>query len=148
MNKLEKRASEIDEIIESGISEKITLEDAAKIVSVWGKFLEQCSFLVFLFGNDIPESVLPFKKDILVGALNKLILFHKNNGNNENAKKLEETLLGLIAYTNDEEAIMEAEKNFNNPDWREAMLPALEGYQESLASDGFVIDGKIWKFKM
>ena len=144
--KLSKRAEELDKIASSDISEQITLEEAEKIVSVWGIFLEHTGFMSCLFGNDIPESVLPYPKHILVGAINKMAKFYHGQGFYDQVKNLEATLMMLICYTNDYEAIEEAVKTFGNKDWKTAMLPALKESQTNQMKSGFVVNGQLWKF--
>ncbi len=145
--KLSRRAKELDKISATDISERMTLEEAEKIVSVWGTFLEYTGFLVGIFGNDIPESILPYPKHILVGAINKIAGFYYKNGQRQQqVELLESTLKGLISYANDREAIEEAIKTFSNQNWRNIMLPALKKSQENQMEKGFVVDKKLWSF--
>lgn len=144
--KLSERAEELDKMASTDISERMTLEEAEKIVSVWGVFLEHTGFLLGLFGTDIPESVLPYPKHILVGAINKMARFYHQNGQHQQVEALEMTLMELVSYANDQDAIEEAVKTFSNQNWRDAMLPALKKSQENQMEAGFVIDKQLWSF--
>lgn len=145
-DKLSKRAEKLDKFASTGISKRMTIEEAEKIVSVWGRFLEYSGFMLCLFGNDIPESVLPYPKHILVGAINKMAEFYHKQGSHKQVESLEATLMMLVSYTNDFDAVEEAIKTFSDKKWRDTMLPALKKSQESQMEEGFVVDGQIWKF--
>ena len=144
-NKLIKRAGELDKIAASNISEKITLEEADKIVTIWGLFLEHAGFMSFLFCNDIPESVLPYPKYLLVGAINKMQKYYHQQGHHKMVENLENTLIGLVGYTNDQEAIKEVAKDFNDKKWLKEFLPGLKELQKDRMENGFVVNGKLWK---
>jgi hypothetical protein len=108
----------------------MTLVEADKIVLIWGKYLEYVSGkITFIFGTRIPESLLPYPKDILLDALNIMAEHHHKSSNQRRVKLMRETAAELIAYVNDEEALLQAAKNFNDPKWREAILPALKEFQ-------------------
>lgn len=112
------------------------LEEANKIVNAWGIHLEYFQGkLTFLFGGNIPESLLPFPIETLEEALNIMAEYHHNNGNEEGCNVMKGGFGWLTAYKNDEEAILQATKNFDNPKWREAMLPALKQFQKKWASE-------------
>jgi hypothetical protein len=142
---LMKRAEELDQMRSKGIADKITLEEAQNIVSVWGVYLERSSNLNFLFGSNIPESLLPYPVDILQGALNKMEAFYYEQGLQDRVKLLEGTEMMLIQYTNDEEAIKEAVSNFTNKKWQDAMLSGLQNFQKTQAENGYLVDKKLWK---
>ena len=109
----------------------MTFDEASKIVQIWGRYLEYVSGKVaFLFGASIPESFLPFPKDTLLEALNIVAEHHHKTGNQRGVKLMQETAAALIAYVDDEEALLQAAKNFNDPKWREAFLPALKKFQK------------------
>ncbi len=146
MDKLTKRAEELDNMRSKHISEKLTLEEAQNIVYVWGVYLEHSGGLRFLFGTSIPESVLPYPVEILQGAINKMEAFYYEQGLQDRVKLLEETEMMLIDYLNDEEAIEETISKFSNKKWQEAILPALREFQENQMQNGFLVaDKKLWK---
>ncbi|MCC6323350.1 hypothetical protein IT400_01010 [Candidatus Nomurabacteria bacterium] len=86
----------------------MTTDKASKIVNIYGKHLEQCSKLNFIFGSHIPESFLPFPKDVIEEALNVLAEYHFSNGNKVAVNSMENAKAGLIGYINDEEAILKS----------------------------------------
>jgi hypothetical protein len=108
----------------------MTLNEASKITQIWGRYLEYVSGkLIFVFGASIPESFLPFTKDTLEEALNIMIEYHHKRGNQRVVEHIQAGAAHLIAYVDDEEAILQAAKNFNNPGWRKALLPAFKKFQ-------------------
>lgn len=107
------------------------IDKASKIVNIYGKHLEHCSKLNFIFGSNIPESFLPFPKDVIEEASNILAEHHFNNGNKTAVSSIENAKAGLIGYINDEEAILKSAKLWNEPAWRESMLPAFKEFQKS-----------------
>lgn len=147
MDELTKRAQELDDIISSGISEKIDIEDAKKIMRIYGTFLEYCSVLMLFFGSNMPESLLPYKKDIIAGALTKMISYYERNGDNKKIRTINETLMMLIGFADDEEAIAALEKKVSDRDWRKTILSSLKERQREMIKNGYVVDGKIWRFK-
>lgn len=142
---LHKRAEELDKMRSKHISEKLTFEEAQNIVHVWGVYLEHSGGLRFLFGINIPESLLPYPRDILQGALNKMEAYYYGQGKHDRVKLLEETEMILMQYAEDEEAIKESTSNFSNKKWQEAIIKSLQDYQKTQAQDGFLVDKKLWK---
>jgi len=109
----------------------MTLNEADKIVKIWGKYLEYSSGkLVLIFDSYIPESFLPFPKKILEEALNIVAEHYHGMGDNEAAELMQRGIALLLGYTDDEEAILQAAKTFNNPKWREAILPVFKKFHE------------------
>jgi hypothetical protein len=107
----------------------MTFDKANKIVQIWGRYLEYCSKLNLIFGSYIPESFLPFPKDILEEALNIVAEHYHNLGNINHVKLLQGSIATLAGYKDDEEALLMSAKLFNNPKWREAMLPVFKKFQ-------------------
>jgi hypothetical protein len=109
----------------------MTLNEADKIVHIWGKFVEYVSGKLFLiFGAQIPESFLPYPKDTIEEALNIIAEYHHKAGNHQLVKHLQETLAQLIMYVDDEESLLRAAKNFNDLNWRKIFVPSLKKFQE------------------
>ncbi|MDO8487562.1 MAG: hypothetical protein Q7S45_04660 [Candidatus Curtissbacteria bacterium] len=142
---LMKRAEELDEMRSKHIAEKLTLEEAQNIVSIWGVHLEHSGGVRMLFDINIPESILPYPKGILQGALNKMEAYYYEQGLHDNVKLLEETEIMLIQYPSDDEAIKEALTKFSNKKWREARILTLKDYQETQMQNGYLVDKKLWK---
>ncbi len=145
-DKLSRRAEELDRMSQSGISDRLTLEEASNIVNIWGVFLEYSGVIGILFCNNIPESLLPYPKHILVGAINKMAEYYHDQGLSDKVGVLESTLIGLTAYTNDIEAVNESLKQFQNEKWREAFIPGLKRFQRNQMENGYLVDKKLWKF--
>jgi hypothetical protein len=108
----------------------MTLNEASKITQIWGRYLEYMGGkLLIVFGARIPESFLPFPIDILEEALNIMIEYHHKRGNKRVVEGLKVTFGALTMYVDDEEAILEAAKHFNEPRWRERFIPTLKKCQ-------------------
>jgi len=144
--KEESRANYIDRIVESNISELITLEEADKIVRVLGLFLEHAGFITYLFVINVPESTLPYPKYLLVGALVKMLHYHHKNGDYEARDNLEKILIMLTQFIDDDQALQKAAVNFNNTKFRESWVPGLAKLRNDKMEDGYIIDGKRWQF--
>jgi len=145
MSDLIKRAEKLDQMRSKRIAERLTLEEARNIVSVWGAYLEHSGGLRFLFGVNIPESLLPYPVGILQGAINRMEAFYHGQGQHDRVKLLEETEMLLMQYSDDEEAVKESASNFGNKKWQEAMIPALQDLQKTQAQNGYLVDKELWK---
>lgn len=141
---IEEKAKELDEIALTDISDRMTIEEAHKITVIWGTFLEYTNSLMSLFLMDIPESILPFPKHILVGAINKMIDYYHEIGDNDAVKSLESTRILLMQYSSDEDAITKASQTFNNEEWKRVILPKLKDKQADRIQWGFLVDGEKW----
>jgi hypothetical protein len=109
----------------------MNLLEADKIVQIWGRYLEYAQGkLGFIFGAHIPRSFLPFSIEILEEAMNVVAKHHHSMGNYDAAKTVQGGIGVLAMYDDDEEAIIQAAKRFNDPKWREAILPAFKAFQE------------------
>jgi hypothetical protein len=117
----------------------------ANIVYVWGGYLEHTGAFRYLFGINIPESLLPYPIEILQGAFNKMEAHYFKHGHHDRVKLLEGTEAMLMQYTDDEEAIQETVTQFGNKKWQEAFIPGLKIYQKTQADAGFLVDKKLWK---
>jgi len=110
----------------------MTLDEATKIVQIWGKYVEYVDGKIrFLFCGYIPESFLPVPKTILEEAVNILAEHYYNNGNQDAISVLQSTIPLLISYVDDEKAVLKAAEIYNNPSWRETMLPGFKKFQET-----------------
>ena len=108
----------------------MTPDKANKIVRIWGRYLEYMGGkLTIIFGPYIPKSFLPFPIETLEEALNMVAEHHRNMGNKYAVKNLQESLGDLTGYKDDEEAVLQAAKLFNDPKWRKAMLPVFKEFQ-------------------
>jgi hypothetical protein len=90
----------------------MTLDEANKIVNIWGIYLEYNSKINFLiFGATVPESILPFPKSIIGEASNMIAEHHHKNGNQEAVNVIQATTASLLAYVNYEETLLQAAKS-------------------------------------
>ncbi len=108
----------------------MTLDEADKIVKIWGKHVEYFNRIaLLLFGASAPESILPFPKNIIQEACNMVAEHHHNNGNLEIVRAIESCEAFLLVYNDDAESLLQAAKLWNDPKWRENLLPALKQSQ-------------------
>ena len=108
----------------------MTLNEADKIVRIYGRYLEYCSKITAIFLPRIPESFLPFPKDTLFEALNIMTKHYHATGNQRGVKLIQEIAGHLISYVDDEEALLQAAKLFNDPKWRQAFVLTLKNLQK------------------
>ena len=108
----------------------MTLEDASQIVVMWGRYVENIfGKLMIVFSAHIPESLLPCSKNTLKEALGVLAEHHRGIGNSAAVKAIESSAAYLDAYVDDEEALLQAAKNFSSQEWRNAFIPSLKKFQ-------------------
>lgn len=106
------------------------LSDANKIFQIWGKYLEYTHGKVaMIFMLDIPESFLPFPKVILSEAFQIMSNHYQETNNLKGLNLIRETSILLSMYKDDEESLLEASKNFSNPEWCEHLIPAFKEFQ-------------------
>ncbi len=142
---LTKRAEKLDNMRLKGMAEKLSLEEAENIVSVWGVHLEHMGGIRMLFGISIPESILPYPIVILQGALNKMEAYYHAQGIHDRVKLLESTEMELMQYTTDEEAIKEALTNLGNNKMKDVLIEGLKDYQKTQMENGYLVDKRLFK---
>lgn len=104
----------------------MTFEDADKIVDIWIIYIEHMSEkITLIFSPNIPESFLPFPKEILEEAIN----IHFDLGNHKLVRMLQDTIGALIEYKDDKDSLLKAAKSWNNENWSKAMLPIFKEAQ-------------------
>lgn len=104
----------------------MTLEDADKIVNIWGIYLEYIhGKLSIVFGPQIPESFLPFSSEILEEAINIVAEHYHNIGDKEAMATLQSGIGLLTWYIDDKDSIAQSAELFAKPEWREAISLAL-----------------------
>lgn len=100
----------------------MTLQQADQIRQDWGKFLEITNGrLMGLFLGQIPERLLPYKKEVIKEALEMIIKHFSDNGNKEAENAVKKTIPFLDIYINDEKAIKEASNHFSDKDYLDIM---------------------------
>jgi len=60
----------------------------------------------------IPQTLLPYRKEIILEALEKVAKYFEENQNDQAVKAVKTTIPFLDIYVDDEKAIIEASKNF------------------------------------
>ena len=116
----------------------MTLDEASNVVQICGKFLEVASGqLTFIFGADIPESLLPYSKGTIQEAFQMITEYHQKNGNQQMVEQLQFAVSCLMMCVDDEEALLEAAKKFNDPKWRDVFLPRLKKLQSDRDTKNF-----------
>ena len=114
----------------------MTLDQASKIVDIWGKHLEFFNGkLLILFSGKIPESFLPFSKKTIEEASNIIAKHHYDNGNQSAVDAIHTSIAGLMMYIDDEEAISQSANSFSSEGWRKAFLPKFKKLQKDNESN-------------
>jgi hypothetical protein len=116
------------------------LEEANKIVKIWGKYLEHCSGkfnMLFLGGRGgkIPESLLPYPKSDIEKALNVMDKHYFDTGNKRGMELMRETSMLLELYDEDEECIRRAGKVFSDAKQRKNIALRLKDWQKTCTAE-------------
>ncbi len=110
----------------------MTLDDADKIVHIWGRWLEFAYgklHLIFLHG--IPESFLPFPKDTLYKALDIMASNYSKTGDKHSIELMNNSAVTIHHdFVDNEAALINAAKDFNNPEWRRVFIPNFKEWQK------------------
>jgi hypothetical protein len=102
----------------------MTIEQADIVRSEWGKFLEhENNILMRLFLGKIPESTLPYPKDIIKDAIDTIC--NHPDINPELINVLNGTVPILETYIDDDQALDNAISMFSNEDYRKAAIGGL-----------------------
>jgi len=141
---LTKRAIALDNLRSRGIADRLTLGEARRIVSVWGKHLEYSGGLRSLFMGNIPESLLPYPIGIIQGALNKMESYYYSRGQQNKVKLLEETEVLLVQYTDDKEALNKIISRLSNKKWLRLHVKILRDMQKKQAENGYLVNKELW----
>lgn len=107
------RAKRLDDLRMKRVAEKLTLDEADRIVHIFGAYLEHSGAVRYLFGGSIPGSLLPYPIGIIQGALNKMEEYYHKRGMHDRVRLLEAAESALPQYAEDREAI-EATLNLFN----------------------------------
>lgn len=110
--------------------------EADKIFKNWKQWYWPCHFILHsIFINKIPESFLPYPKDVLEEALNIVAKSYWDEGNKKTSDDIKESICSLLNYTKDEEAFQEASKTFSNPELMKYIHLLIRNFQR---------DWRIW----
>lgn len=113
----------------------MTLIEAEEIFKVWKEWYWPCHFLLnSVFGPGIPESFLPYPKDVLEEALNIIAKRYYDRGDFQISNKIQETMICIPFYKENEKAWEEAAKLFSNPEMMRAMLGFVENFKKDYIS--------------
>ena len=108
------------------------LSEAKKYFRVWSKWYWPCHcILEATFGTKIPESFLPYRKEILEEALNTVAKYYFDNGNHKASTDIQNMIVYIWLYTNDNEALGEFTKTLSNPKTQEVRLIFIDGFRNS-----------------
>jgi hypothetical protein len=121
----------------------MTLNDADKIVHIWGKWEEFVyGWMKHIFMSGIPESLLPFSKDTLLEALNIMVEHYRNVGDKRGVKLMDESALMVYhEFVDDEKALLETAQNINDPKWRGVIIAGIKQWQKSWITTQGDFDG-------
>ncbi|MEI6143972.1 MAG: hypothetical protein WCP91_00030 [Candidatus Berkelbacteria bacterium] len=111
----------------------MTLEEVDKILPIYGKYVEYAEgILMYIFSTKIPESFLPFPKDILYEAFHIAIEHHQKLGDKRMVRIYQEQSVVVTGfYVNDDEALSRAAKDFNDPKRCEFLLSSWKDRQKN-----------------
>jgi tRNA G37 N-methylase Trm5 len=121
----------------------MTLNDAEKIVHIWGRWEEFVyGRMKHIFMSGIPESLLPFPKDTLLEALNIMAEHYRNAGDKRGVKLIDESAFMIYhEFVDDEKALLETAKNINDPKWRGVIIAGIKQWQKSWITTQGDVDG-------
>ena len=111
------------------MSKQMSLELADAIRMDWGKFTELASSLMVVFGGQVPQGLLPYRKEVIAEALEIVGEQFFRDGNEEAANAMKTSAAYLMFYVDDKVALESAAKNFNNPEFIKAFMPTLGDHQ-------------------
>ena len=116
--------------------QELSLDEVNEITLAYGKFVEVANGpLMELFHSEIPESLLPFPKNVIERALIYAEKFWVEEGNMDAAESLASTRVLLMAYKDSTESLQGFQHRLGDAAWRKAILPRLgHAQKQQLAS--------------
>ncbi len=109
----------------------MTPQEAYKIIKIWGKYVEYAHGKVFLiFGDNIPESLLPFPKKVIEEASSIMMKICHEQGKKEMEGFIGACSFALTSYIDDEKALLQASKDFQDQEWRRTSISTLKDFQK------------------
>ncbi len=110
------------------------LEQATEIVDAYGVHIEHSmKKFMYVFGSAIPEFFLPFPVSTIKEAIGIVSEHYQKDGNVQAVTALSSSLSWLMFYKGNAESFAEAAKQFNDPKWRDELIPQLDGIQKEAA---------------
>ena len=108
----------------------MTFTEADKIFQIWRKWYWPFDFILHsIFLGKIPESFLPYPKDVLEEALNIVAKHCYEIGDSQYSKLIQDSIVALWEYTKDENAFQQAAESLANPEMREVMLIHISNFK-------------------
>ena len=113
----------------------MTNQEAERIFKEWQEFAEINDKLFQLFSTSIPESFLPYSKEILEEVMNVVAKRYFDAGDHEATKLIQRQMTSVMFYKDDEEALNQIVDGWvlKGPEIRTARLRNLRAAQESWA---------------
>jgi len=109
----------------------MTFDEAKKIFEIWQKWFWPCHpMLNSFFLNSIPESFLPYPKDILNEALEIIREYCSERGNHKIANAIVISQVSLKFYDEDKAALELTLKNFSDPRFIEIALNKITNFKK------------------
>lgn len=94
----------------------MTFTEAEKIFEVWQQWFWPFHSLLFsIFQSNIPESFLPYPKNILSESLEVILKLYDNNENSKEYEAINTTKSFLCFYVNDKDAFDRCFKKLSTP---------------------------------
>ena len=110
----------------------MTIEEVDKILPIWGKYLEYThGRLVLIFSNHIPESFLPFSKDVLRDTFDTAKEQYCKSGNKRGVELMQESTSSLMWYEDDGNALSLAAEELSDSKRRSFRISILKDGQKN-----------------
>jgi len=107
--------------------------EANKIYNIWKQWYWPCHFILdSIFFGSIPESYLPYPKEVLEEALNIVAKCYWDEGDKKMFDTIQDTMASLLVYGKDEEALQSLAKLSSNPEMRKATLILIANYKKDM----------------
>jgi len=106
--------------------------EANKIFKSWQQWYWPCHCVLWrvFFFSGIPESFLPYPKDVLEDALNIVAKSYWDEGDRKTSNLISGSISALIFYKKDEEAFQKASKDFSNPETMKAIYAGISLFKK------------------
>ena len=106
--------------------------EANKIWNIWRGWYWPCHFILdSIFFGTIPESFLPYPKEVLEEALNIIAKSYWDEGNKNISNDIQKVMASLMAYEKDEEALQYLAKSLSNPEMIKGTLKVIANYKKN-----------------
>lgn len=106
-------------------------DEADKVFKTWSKWYWPCHFMLrAIFIGKIPESFLPYPKNVLEEALNIIAKDYYDKGDVETSRGIQGAIAYLGSYAEDEKALEQASQTFFNPKMKETVLLYITNYKK------------------